>query len=138
MQCNASMVGAAHWLLETRKLPSPAGAGRPEWEQAAQRSERPTVQQLVGECACVVITVLSIPLANSTMSQFGSQTMALHKHLCRSGTSMASLAPKRLSRTPQRNIQDIAITRTGKPILRISGGRCATLLSTHLNRLLTC
>ncbi|GAB7356370.1 hypothetical protein MBLNU459_g7154t1 [Dothideomycetes sp. NU459] len=36
---------------------------------------------------------------------------------------MAALAPKRLSRTTQRSVQDIAITRTGKPILRISGGR---------------
>lgn len=57
------------------------------------------------------------------MSQFGTQTMALHRQLCRPGASLASLAPKAITRPSQRNIQDVAITRTGKPIIRIAGGR---------------
>ena len=45
--------------------------------------------------------------------------MALHKQLALRGPSVA----KSFARVPSRSIQDIAITRTGKPIIRISGGR---------------
>ena len=54
--------------------------------------------------------------------------MALHRHLCRSSTS--ALPRATLSRTQQQRRsyasnynQDVQITRTGKPILRVSGGR---------------
>ncbi|KAI5246165.1 hypothetical protein E4T43_02849 [Aureobasidium subglaciale] len=53
------------------------------------------------------------------MSQIAS-SMALQRQLARSGTQFAK-AP--VSRVQSRNLQDIAITRTGKPIIRISGGR---------------
>ncbi|KAK8221985.1 Protein-lysine N-methyltransferase efm5 [Zalaria obscura] len=62
-------------------------------------------------------------LHSTTMSQLGSQTLALHRQLCRSGTSLAAAGPRAISRTSRRSVQDIAITRTGKPIIRTVGGR---------------
>ncbi|KAK5173071.1 Protein-lysine N-methyltransferase efm5 [Saxophila tyrrhenica] len=59
----------------------------------------------------------------------GLQTtpMALHRHLCRSSLPTSALTLRALSTTPSRPkdryTQDIAITRTGKPIIRIPGGR---------------
>ncbi|KAJ9620959.1 Protein-lysine N-methyltransferase efm5 [Taxawa tesnikishii (nom. ined.)] len=60
------------------------------------------------------------------MSALGSQTVALHRQLCRSGASLAAAGPKSVSRQSRRSVQDIAITRTGKPIIRISGGRSSS------------
>lgn len=53
------------------------------------------------------------------MSQIAS-SMALQRQLARSGTQFAKTS---VPRVQSRNLQDIAITRTGKPIIRISGGR---------------
>jgi hypothetical protein len=53
------------------------------------------------------------------MSQIAS-SMALQRQLARPGPRFAKTS---LPRVQSRNIQDIAITRTGKPIIRISGGR---------------
>ncbi|KAK5107225.1 NADH-ubiquinone oxidoreductase 40 kDa subunit [Meristemomyces frigidus] len=53
--------------------------------------------------------------------------MALHRQLCHSSNlrvsslSKAALTP--LQSPQRRHLQDIAITRTGKPIIRVSGGR---------------
>jgi len=53
------------------------------------------------------------------MSQIAS-SMALQRQLARSGPQFAKTS---LPRVQSRSLQDIAITRTGKPIIRISGGR---------------
>ncbi|KAK3046180.1 Protein-lysine N-methyltransferase efm5 [Extremus antarcticus] len=61
------------------------------------------------------------------MAGLQTSPMALHRHLCRTSTLTTSALTKRaLSTTPRRHEQynqDIAITRTGKPIIRIAGGR---------------
>ncbi|KAG9531735.1 hypothetical protein KCV04_g24562, partial [Aureobasidium melanogenum] len=53
------------------------------------------------------------------MSQIAS-SMALQRQLARSGPQFAKTS---LPHVQSRSLQDIAITRTGKPIIRISGGR---------------
>ena len=58
-------------------------------------------------------------LIYANMSQIAS-SMALQRHLARSGPQFAKTS---LPRVQSRSLQDIAITRTGKPIIRISGGR---------------
>jgi hypothetical protein len=55
----------------------------------------------------------------SKMSQIAS-SMALQRQLARSGPQFAKAS---FPRVQSRSLQDIAITRTGKPIIRISGGR---------------
>ncbi|KAG9556783.1 hypothetical protein KCU71_g12160, partial [Aureobasidium melanogenum] len=55
----------------------------------------------------------------ANMSQIAS-SMALQRQLARSGPQFAKTS---LPRVQSRSLQDIAITRTGKPIIRISGGR---------------
>ncbi|KAI7330526.1 NADH-ubiquinone oxidoreductase 40 kDa subunit [Hortaea werneckii] len=60
------------------------------------------------------------------MAGLPTSAMALNRQLCRATTPSltTSLAKPTLSTTaPRRNLQDIAITRTGKPIIRVSGGR---------------
>lgn len=47
--------------------------------------------------------------------------MALQRQLCQSG--VRSLTRNMFKATGRRSVQDIAITRTGKPIIRIAGGR---------------
>ncbi|KAL2356063.1 putative NADH-ubiquinone oxidoreductase 39 kDa subunit [Cryomyces antarcticus] len=49
--------------------------------------------------------------------------MALHRQCCRSGIAAARVTPKALSAAQRRGLQDVAITRTGKPIIRVAGGR---------------
>ncbi|CAD0039481.1 unnamed protein product, partial [Aureobasidium pullulans] len=58
-------------------------------------------------------------LIHAKMSQIAS-SMALQRQLARSGPQFAKTS---LPRVQSRSLQDIAITRTGKPIIRISGGR---------------
>lgn len=58
-------------------------------------------------------------LIYANMSQIAS-SMALQRQLARSGPQFAKTS---LPRVQSRSLQDIAITRTGKPIIRISGGR---------------
>lgn len=51
---------------------------------------------------------------------------ALHRHLCRTSTSTlskATLSRQCRSYASSNYNQDVQITRTGKPILRVSGGR---------------
>ncbi|KAF2155009.1 NAD(P)-binding protein [Myriangium duriaei CBS 260.36] len=43
--------------------------------------------------------------------------------MCRSGTPRIANASRLLSTTTRKSISDVAITRTGKPIIRIAGGR---------------
>ena len=60
------------------------------------------------------------------MAGLPTSTMALNRQLCRSTPTLTTtLAKPAVSNTlqPRRNLQDIAITRTGKPIIRIAGGR---------------
>ncbi|KAI7385000.1 NADH-ubiquinone oxidoreductase 40 kDa subunit, partial [Hortaea werneckii] len=60
------------------------------------------------------------------MAGLPTSAMALNRQLCRATTPSltTSLAKPTLSTTaPRRNLQDVAITRTGKPIIRVSGGR---------------
>ncbi|KAK4960276.1 Protein-lysine N-methyltransferase efm5 [Elasticomyces elasticus] len=60
------------------------------------------------------------------MAGLSTSSMALHRQLCRSAPSITAALPKRSLAPLQftRNVQqDVAITRTGKPIIRISGGR---------------
>nr|POE98291.1 nadh-ubiquinone oxidoreductase 40 kda subunit, mitochondrial [Quercus suber] len=71
------------------------------------------------------------------MAGLSSSRVALQRQLARSQTStLATTLTKSTTAAPsnaRRNLQDIAITRTGKPILRVSGGRsslggnCATV-----------
>jgi len=64
-------------------------------------------------------TIDIYPNSHAKMSQIAS-SMALQRQLARSGTQFAKTS---IPRVQSRNLQDIAITRTGKPIIRISGGR---------------
>lgn len=61
------------------------------------------------------------------MAGLQPRPMALHRHLCRTSTLTTSALTKRALSTNPRHFeqynQDIAITRTGKPIIRIAGGR---------------
>lgn len=60
------------------------------------------------------------------MAGLPSSTMALNRHLSRStAPALTTSFAKPALTTPatRRHLQDVAITRTGKPILRISGGR---------------
>ncbi|PSK42130.1 NADH-ubiquinone oxidoreductase subunit, mitochondrial [Elsinoe australis] len=57
------------------------------------------------------------------MAGLGASSMALHRQLCRSKAPALVNASRTLSTTSKRSLQDIAITRTGKPIIRIAGGR---------------
>ncbi|KAK5126298.1 NADH-ubiquinone oxidoreductase 40 kDa subunit [Meristemomyces frigidus] len=51
--------------------------------------------------------------------------MALNRQLCRASPTLTTALskPTLAPHTPRRGLQDIAITRTGKPIIRIAGGR---------------
>ncbi|KXL50233.1 hypothetical protein M433DRAFT_132342 [Acidomyces richmondensis BFW] len=49
--------------------------------------------------------------------------MALRRRLVRSAASLPALPVQPATAPPQRQLQDIAITRTGKPIIRVAGGR---------------
>lgn len=59
------------------------------------------------------------------MAGVPSSAMALQRQLCRPNTSFTTKLAKTAFAPSQcrRNLQDIAITRTGKPIIRIPGGR---------------
>lgn len=59
------------------------------------------------------------------MAGLPTSTMALHRQLARPNTSLTSKLTKTALAPTQcrRRIQDIAITRTGKPIIRVAGGR---------------
>jgi len=59
------------------------------------------------------------------MAGLSTSTMALQRQICRPNTSLSTtIAKTALARTQcRRNLQDIAITRTGKPIIRVPGGR---------------
>ena len=59
------------------------------------------------------------------MAGLPSGTMALQRQFCRPQSSFTSRLAK-ITVVPsqsRRNVQDIAITRTGKPIIRVAGGR---------------
>ena len=68
-------------------------------------------------------------LHSAAMAGLPSSAMALNRQLCRaSAPSLAkpALTPRSFpspGAAPRRHLQDVAITRTGKPIIRISGGR---------------
>ncbi|KAK4611974.1 NADH-ubiquinone oxidoreductase [Fulvia fulva] len=59
------------------------------------------------------------------MAGLPTSAMALQRQLCRPSASLATTFAKSTLSTSQyrRNLSDIAITRTGKPIIRVSGGR---------------
>jgi NADH dehydrogenase (ubiquinone) 1 alpha subcomplex subunit 9 len=60
------------------------------------------------------------------MAGLPTSTMALNRQLCRSSASLTTSLPKPAvtsSLQARRNLQDVAITRTGKPIVRVQGGR---------------
>lgn len=57
------------------------------------------------------------------MAGLPTSTMALRRRLVRSAASLPALPVQPATAPPQRQLQDIAITRTGKPIIRVAGGR---------------
>ncbi|PNS14672.1 NADH-ubiquinone oxidoreductase subunit, mitochondrial [Sphaceloma murrayae] len=57
------------------------------------------------------------------MAGMGASGVVLQRSLCRSSAPTVVNASRLLSRTSKRSLQDIAITRTGKPIIRLAGGR---------------
>ncbi|KAF1825136.1 NAD(P)-binding protein [Dissoconium aciculare CBS 342.82] len=59
------------------------------------------------------------------MAGLSTSTMALQRQLCRPSVSLAGRFANSTMVSVQcrRSLQDIAITRTGKPILRVAGGR---------------
>ncbi|KAK4552769.1 Protein-lysine N-methyltransferase efm5 [Recurvomyces mirabilis] len=62
------------------------------------------------------------------MAGLPTSAMAFQRQLCRSSNGLTTTLPKAALAPLQnrRYLQDIAITRTGKPILRISGGRSSS------------
>lgn len=59
------------------------------------------------------------------MAGLPTSTMALHRALCPSTSTLTTTLAKRALSTTQsrRALQDVHITRTGKPIIRVAGGR---------------
>nr|POF15051.1 nadh-ubiquinone oxidoreductase 40 kda subunit, mitochondrial [Quercus suber] len=98
-----------------------------------------SLQQGVDAAHGVELQYLSIQsnLHSMAMAGLPSSRLALQRQLAPSRTSTltTTLAKSTTAASPhsRRNLQDIAITRTGKPILRVSGGRsslggnCATV-----------
>lgn len=71
------------------------------------------------------ITFPDAALHSSAMSGLPTSALALQRQLCRPSTALTTQLAKTALAPAQcrRNLQDIAITRTGKPILRVAGGR---------------
>ncbi|KAI5361265.1 Putative NmrA-like domain, NAD(P)-binding domain superfamily [Septoria linicola] len=61
------------------------------------------------------------------MAGLSTSAMALQRQMCRPNASLTTRFAKSVAAPTQcrRNLQDIAITRTGKPIIRLPGGRSA-------------